>query len=381
MAVAVPVTDANVYWSPFSWYSDGAGAMQANNVKAGSSYAQANLAGAYCKLGFSGTSIQVNMDTAPLTAGAIASTSWPVWRYSVDGGTFTDLRLPATGTVFVAITGLSAGNHTLELFNERNSNSGSHDRWTTPANVTRFTGFSLDNGAATVAPSGRIAVRSKTALIYGDSIVEGLSMLGIGVGQSAQSVWSYFLAEALGAEVGMVGCGSQGWTHVGVGNYPALPAAWNFYHNNASRLVSGLLSPVPDYIVCNHGANERTSLASMTAQTVSDWLTAVRAAAPTSWIFMVQPFGQWTSGVLANISTGVANYKASTGDAKVALIDLGVQPSYGLNVAAGGTATYWSQDGIHPSNLAHPRLGALVAQAIQRVLVPKGSRGSGRIGL
>lgn len=372
MAVTVPVTDPNWLWAPYTTYSDGAGALGANNVRAGSTYAQWNLAGGYCKLGFSGTSIAVNMDTAPLTAGAISTASWPVIRYSVDNGAFTDLRMPSTGTVFVSVTGLAAGSHTLSIFFERGSNSGGHDRWTAPANVARFTGAALDDGASAVAPSGAIARRSKNAILYGDSIVEGLTMLGLGVGQGAQETWAHYLGVALDAELGQVGCGSQGWTHTGVGNYVPLPSAWDKYHNNASRLFSGLLSPAPDYVICNHGANERTSLSGMTAGTVSDWLAAVRAAAPTAWICMVAPFGQWTSGVMANISTGTAAYKAAAGDSKVVLIDLGVPASLGINVAAGGTPTYWSTDGVHPGTVMHAMLGAQVASAIKTATAATG---------
>jgi len=53
--VIFPVTDANVFWSPYTWYSDGVGAVQPNNINGGSTFAQSIYYGAYLKTKFTGT--------------------------------------------------------------------------------------------------------------------------------------------------------------------------------------------------------------------------------------------------------------------------------------------------------------------------------------
>ncbi len=45
----VAVTNANLYFSPYNWYSNGGGALAANNVKGSSTYALSNTPGAYLK--------------------------------------------------------------------------------------------------------------------------------------------------------------------------------------------------------------------------------------------------------------------------------------------------------------------------------------------
>lgn len=376
MAVTIPVTDPNWFWSPYSTESNGVGAIGANNVRSDATWAQWGLAGGYCALGFSGTSIDIEMDTSMLTAAAVPTTKWPVILYSIDGGTETNVRLPATGTSLLSVTGLAAGNHTIYLLFER-ADVGSYDRWVTPANCARLTSAIVDVGASSVPLTGQLAPRPKNLLAYGDSILEGLSMKGIGVGQSAQSVWANFLAEALDANLGQIGCGSQGWTHTGTGGFVALPSSWDQYHGGASRLTGGLFTPVPDYIVNIHGANERTSLNGLTSTTVSDWLAAVRAAAPGAWIFSVMPFGDWATPFAA-IQDGTNAYMSSSGDAKCKLVDLGADAAEGLNWAAGGHATLWSTDGIHPGTIAHARIGARLAEQIKALITPSGGKSGGR---
>jgi hypothetical protein len=174
------------------------------------------------------------------------------------------------------------------------------------------------------------------------------------------------LANALNAEVGIIGFSYQGYTITGSGNTPKFydtttPANSSFdkYYSGASRLVSGKLFPIPDYIVCLQGTNDQSQSASDGSVTsaVSAWLSAIRADAPTSHIFVTIPFA---GGKRSAITSG---FNAAPPDGAMHLIDLGtaIQPT----LASGGLNT---NDAIHPNVRGHATFSSLLANQIRQLI-------------
>jgi lysophospholipase L1-like esterase len=331
----VPVTDPNLYFSPFNWYSDGGGAMAATNIHAGSSFAQSNNPGAYLRTGFSGTSVSLTVDVSPLAG--FAAADYPTLVTSVDGAAFATRQLLSTDSIIVLASGLFAGTHTLEVcFAGISPTLG--DRWTAPANVVKVANLVLDNGAALSAP----ALRSQVMLGFGDSITEGVG--DAPPNQDATQSYLYMLMRVFNAELGMVAFSGQGY-ELASGSVPNFNTAWNSYSSGKGRLIGGLLAPAPTHIIVNHGTNGVT-----TAGDVSTMTTALRASAPAAMIFHIVPYGQDAAPA---INAGVNNYKsANSTDGNVYAVDLGVNLRY-------------APTGIHPLTRGHAIYGAMLAQKIQ----------------
>lgn len=352
--VLVAVNDPNLFLSPYTWFVSG------------STYAQTNNSGAYLRLWFSGSgAVALSVDTSVL-AGA-ASGNYPILEWSLDYGAFQSAQL-TSGQTSVALGTVSAGSHTLFLYVKNFSTS--IDRWNftaAPYSAVRVTNVSLPNGSTVSA----MQPRSKRLLTFGDSITEG-NAVAAGV-QDAFLTYSFRLAEALGAEVGVVAFISQGWQVAGAGNVPDFytsgndtASSWNKYWSGQSRLSGGLLSPAPDYALVLHGTNDAlqsVSDATVTTQATA-FLAALRTAAGGSCkIVLGVPPGRFKRSALG---------AATLPDARVKFIDLGQEQATGLtntpagNGTAAGAAGWKSSDGLHPYQLGHGQIGARLAQAIQQ---------------
>lgn len=329
MPATIAVTDAGVFFSPYNWYSDGAGVLQSNNVHASSTYAKSNTPGAYLKTSFSGTSCKVNVDVTPLTGGSVAAGDYPAIGYRVDGAAQTRYQLLSSDTQITVATGLASGSHTLQI-DFLGVMWNTKDRWTTPVMVLKVTGLELDTAASVTAPRlpGRMVV-------FGNSNTEGHEAVAAGVSvahQDASVSYARLLATLLHCEVGIVGFAGQGIdTAVGTANVPALTAAWNLYAAGQSRLVAGRLSPDPDYLVCNHGINDSGDITTSATSLISAW----RTAAPTAPILITVP---WTGVKVSQFTAAVA----AAADANTYLLNTGVT-SYGSNgthLSTAGHSTY-----------------------------------------
>jgi lysophospholipase L1-like esterase len=346
------VNNANIFFSPYSW-----------NIS-GSAYAQCANCGPYFKTIFNGTSCLLNVDVSNLTGGSVAASFYPTLRYSIDGGTFTDLQLTSATTQITLTSGLTSGAHT--LYCVVNNEGSVYDRWTTPVMCTRITGLVADGTIS--APT----LQSKRLLVYWDSIGEGYQASGTDTGTAPGSTNATgssvpAIAYALGAEYGAVCCSGSGWTVTAL-NWPPLftpgndtASSWNKYSAGASRLAGGLLSPAPDYIVVVDGTNDTSASDATVTAALSGWLSAVRAAAPNAQIFVVIPLRQTK---VSAITAGFNAYQTSTPDAKAYLINLGSAIGTGLT---GGslTSSANSVDGIHPREFYNTTIAGAIVQAMQ----------------
>ena len=349
--------NASLFWSPGSVAFDGGGhALTTDN-------------GTYLKTSFSGTRIGMNLDVSLLSAAGISNSLWPHWIVSIDGGapSLVTVSAPSSGSIsgVPLASGLSSGSHTLECWYELNDESNT---WT-PADAYVIQSIVLDSGASLSAPSGVAALRSKRALILGDSITKGFDATNSSsLGNYPPLTFAQVLLRALDAEGGQVGKSGQGWLHPGTGGVTgglAFPATWNFVSEGRARSLSGL-----DFLIVAHGANDTSDVTTA----VSNWLPVARAAVGTScWILLLTPFSP--NARTNEIKSAVATYLAShTSDTKAAAIDLStVAPLTPLG--GSGTPDLLKFDGIHPNTLGHVWIGATLGGMISR-LVAAGSGGT-----
>ena len=217
-----PVTNTALYFSPDNSYSDGAGSLQGNNVKGGSTFVTWNTPGAYLRTGFSGTSCTVNLSTTALTAASTPAGYYPTLRWSVDGGSLSSIyTLQAADTALPVATGLSAGAHTLffQFVGLAGGTRTTPDRYATPVQAVTITGVGIDSAAALSAYTPRGQVVLTTADSLGEGVrVNGAS--GLSTDQDAFTSVGWSLANALGAEWSSRSIGGGGWTVSGSGGTP-----------------------------------------------------------------------------------------------------------------------------------------------------------------
>jgi hypothetical protein len=333
----VPVTDVNLFFSPYNWFSDGAGAMQSTNIRAGSTYAWCNMRGGYLKfkatVGAAG-SITLNIDTTSLAS--VAAAGCPRIDWSVNGAAIQSQLLVSGNTTLPLAAGLSSGTHEVfvwfrGVFITQDGNSAAN--YDTPNNIFKLTSITLSSGGA-VSQAG---IKSKRMIVYGDSITEGdLSNGGprSATSQDAGLVYGWNLAEALDAEVGIVGFYGKTWSHFN--------STWSNYAASTTRLFSGLFSPAPDYIFVNYGENDGNP--GPASSTVTSTLAAVASAAPFAKIGLIIPFS----------GKARTNLSAATLPTNAALFDLAR-----YEMSPGNTQ--WSFDGQHPDQRGHSNLAALLA--------------------
>jgi hypothetical protein len=340
----VALTDANVVWSPGNW--DDFGTRR-----------QSNTPGAYARFGFTGTSVAVKLDVSHMVAASLGAGNYPTVRMLIDGAFATDIQLNS-GTTSVSVTGLANGSHTCKFSFEGvdwGSISGSIDRWNTPVNAIRVTGFTLDAGASCVA-SALSPRRAKKGLFYGDSILEGYESTGGYTNQSSTTIAPH-IADAMGIEYGMVGFSAQGFNVAGQGGVPAFNTAWSSFSAGRSRLSAGVFTEQPDYVFVEHGTN-----GPVTQAHVATSIANMRGAAPSARLFYLIPAGGFAR---AEIKAAVAAALAA-GDAKVHAIDLGAEYEAGLRMER--SSSYYGVDAYHPNQISNGRNATKYAMGIQAAL-------------
>lgn len=337
--VTVAYNDPAVLFSPYAWDDRG-------------TYKSANAPGAYIKLAFTGTSVTAKFDVSALAGASTPTSSYPIVRMVVDGRVATEVQLTATNGN-AGVFGLTSGPHTLECY-FRAVDVNLADRWTTPVSALRFTGFTLDSGAAYSA----LAARAKNLIFFGDSITEGYVVMSNNnpAGNSSQQTVAPFLAQSLGCEYGQIGYSAQGYEQAGAGGVPALSAAIPYYSAGRSRLVSGKFSPEPDYVCVMHGAN-----GTPTSAGVQSSIDALRTAAPNAKIFVMVQAGGYARGAIA------AGAAARSSDAKLYLIDLGAGYQPGMD-SSGTGGQYSFDNGLHPNLLGNAKAASGYVAKIQAAI-------------
>lgn len=373
-AATIAVTDGSVFFSPYNWYSDGAGGMAINNVKGSSTYALAQNCGAYGIFSFAATSsgyATLLLDTTSLNG--ITAANCPTLYVSLDNlAPVTWLLGYSASTIRVLLgDGLASGTHTIQWWIksiDTTSATSMGDRWNNPlvagASAVKVIGVEMDGKGSS---TGSYAQRGKNLLVFADSMAEGVDALASGntnASTDATQAFSQLIGQALGAEVGSIGFAGQGYaSSFSYGNVPKIvdtgtPAnsTWNHYWSGKSRLISSALGPSPDYILIVLGKNDAAlsaSDASVTAA-VTALLQAIRAAAAGAWIFVGVPFD-------ASKKSAITSGFNAAADPKAKLID--VENVQGMS--SGGILT---NDGTHPNARGHATFAAAMVAQIRTAL-------------
>ncbi len=327
-------SSSNILYSPMNWTQETNTASTIN-------------AGAYFRTMFTGASCYLNFDNSD------ATTPYSEIYYRVDGYAAgsgwtrttpgADINCSPSGDL------ASAPWHLVEVVVK--STSQTINRWNASAlgTVVRLAGITLAPGSSATLPYAA----PWTIAVFGDSITEGVRT----VNQTATNDtdqndatlgWAYDLGPLMGAEVGVIGFGGQGFTVAGSGGVPIFPTSYGEMSNGVSRNNI----QVPELIVINEGTNDPTATSVTTAATTV--LNGLLSNYPKTPIALLVPFNQ------THVSDLQAAVAACSNPALVSLVQTAglVQSTYGLDSA-----------GVHPTGpnnlgIIAPRLAAVLQQIL-----------------
>ena len=325
---------SNILYSPMNWTQEANAASTIN-------------AGAYFRTMFTGNSCYLDFDTADAVT-PYSEIYFRVDAYSAATG-WTRATPGADINCSPSSDLVAAPFHLVEVVVK--STSQTINRWNASAlgTVVRLSGITLAPGASTTLPYAA----PWTIAVFGDSITEGVRT----VNQTASNDtdqndatlgWAYNLGRLMGAEVGVIGFGGQGFTVVGSGSVPALPISY-------SEMSSGVTRPtatMPELIVINMGTNDPAATNIATPAITA--LNGLLANYPHTPIALLVPFNQSHLTDLQSAAAGCNN------PALVSVVQTAglLQPGYGVDSM-----------GLHPTGpnnlgIIAPRLASVLQQII-----------------
>ena len=259
----------------------------------------------------------------------------PVIAVSTDGGFPKRMTTVKEGRLLLA-ENLSENEHTFRIivdgFNEY------QEKWTSAM------GFVLE--CPEVEDGGKITGLLPTnpvILYYGDSITEGINVLGTGStpdSNSASNEYPFIASHRLNAVSYTNGFGASGVTRGGSGGVPKCLDVIDSLYNGMPLSET----PAPAAIVINHGHNDPTSDSAAFTEAYTAVLNRLREKYPNTPIFAVSPFaGMHNADIKAVVE--------ALGDNNVFFVD---KPSF----------SYTTSDGAHPDKNGAKALGTYLAQEI-----------------
>lgn len=281
MSTTIAPNDPNLIYSPYNW-------------KVNSTEARSINAGAYGRAFVNGTPTALTFDVTGTTYNI------PQIVYRVDGGPLQRANV-ATSIALPTPAENSWGKHLVEWTIAGTTEQ--QDRWGAVETAVVFKGIVASDGATL----SEWAVSPLNLLVYGDSITEGVRALtdnypgGTDVANNAAHLgWAYALTDLLGAEVGVVGFGGQGWVQEGSGDVPGFGDAWNYLWSGQARSFA----TVPDVVVINQGTNAATP--ATTAQ-IRATLADIATTLPTTKVIVLRPFGGTQAAQISAAVAALAN--------------------------------------------------------------------------
>lgn len=246
-AAEIPVTDPTLLagLSPYNWVC-------------GKDSINASVAGSSLTLAFRGSGkVVLKLDNSHLAN--VPAERCPIIAWTVNGGAVKSHQL-ATGETSVPLTS-GVANPVIDLYIK--GMSPIEDRWNgdVPANSVRITGLETDAGLALVP----LKFPAKIWLNIGDSIMSGDGAAyrgsqgrppdgGWAASSDGRASYGCLLARHFGYRESRIAYGGYNWTG-GLAGVPALTKLIDNRTSTASRLVEGLLSPLPDVVLVNLGEN------------------------------------------------------------------------------------------------------------------------------
>lgn len=224
---------------------------------------------------------------------------------SVDGGA----RVESAISPFVRVSAPDDGTHIVTCIYK--SGVEQQHRWHQPlVGKIAFEGYEAEGSASLPADNRR------TIEFVGDSITEGVlidSFRRVSLNDQHNRPWQddvtatygWLTAEALGLRPYMMGYGAVGNTHGGCGGVPKTADAYPYNFEN-----SPVTYPSCDFILINHGANDRGSRDSYLPE-YKELLGLIRSRNPKSVLIVLSPF----CGAFDDILPGfVESFNRETGD-------------------------------------------------------------------
>lgn len=259
----------------------------------------------------------------------------PVLAVSVDGSAPKRITTVKEGSLLIA-ENLSESEHTFRIivdgFNEY------QEKWTSAM------GFVLE--CPEVENGGTITGLLPTnpvILYYGDSITEGINVLGTGStpdSNSASNEYPFIASHLLNAVSYTNGFGASGVTRGGSGGVPKCLDVIDTLYNGMPLSET----PAPAAIVINHGHNDPTSDSAAFTEAYTAVLKRLREKYPNTPIFAVSPFaGMHNADIKAVVE--------DLGDSNIFFI---AKPSF----------SYTTSDGAHPDKNGAKALGTYLAKEI-----------------
>lgn len=299
--------------------------------------AKTTAPGAYFDLAFGGQELVLHFETEWLLP------PMPQLWISVDGGARIGVPLDRHLRVWAN----APGNHVVRVI-FKSANEMAH-RWNEPfgGGVT-FLGYDAEE-AGSLLP----AEEKKTIEFVGDSITEGILIdeaLGEGMkwfGRSYQddvtAGYAWLTAEALDLEPYFMGYGGVGVTKGGSGGVPRAQEAYPFcFAGEPVRYGQ------PDYILINHGANDRFRPAEEFCRGYRELLDVVTERNPAARVIVLAPFCGAHQEALEAL---VAEYQEQTGN------NIGFIP----------TTNWVPAEPLHPDRKGHREISRRLAAELRKL--------------
>lgn len=314
--------DPKILYSPANWIVTATSAQTINP-------------GAYFRIYAATSSITLSFDVSNLYA------DLPILKWRIDQAGWQSATVASSMSISLPTN--AWGKHMLEVY--VSATSENTDRWSPMKAHVTLTG--IDLGSGQLLPT---VARPIKGVLFGDSITEGYKSIGKTSScfdSDNLSAWSGRLADALGAEVGVVGFGGEGWLGPGVGGVPKFQTAYSQIVSGTPRDFTGL-----DFVIVNMGENGGAD-----QSLVSPWIAEILTKLPAKCLlFMMRPFSGQAEGAIKGAVAAAAN-------PRVIYID---------------TTGWWdsvdSSDGQHPyaytSATITPKVAAAVRAGLMSVAVP-----------
>ena len=232
-----------------------------------------------------------------------------VW-IQTDGGA----KIEATLESYMRICAEGDGMHTVTVIYK--SAVEMQHRWYEPLiGKIAFKGFEAER------PGELKANNKKYIEFIGDSITEGVlvdeqyrvnsdnDQTNRPFQDDVTATYAYLTAQALNLEPLIMGYGAVGLTTGGCGSVPRVYEAYEYCYNGCRTDL-----PEPDYIVINHGANDRNSSKEEYLSRYREFLDMVYEKHPSAAVFVLGAFCGWCHEELGSF---VDNYNTEKGKTAV----------------------------------------------------------------
>lgn len=247
-----------------------------------SEYAATVNSGANFQIAFSGNMIMLNFETEN------NQPPYPHMWMRLDGGAYFEVPID----VYLRVMAENDGDHLLEVVVK--SQNENQSRWKAPrAAATCFRGYVAEK-------SGILPPKRKRPVVefVGDSITEGV-LIDTYEGLYDKNVervnqddvladYCWLTAKALDVEPVIMGFGAVGMCVSGMGGVPRVSESYPYCFEGVPFNCD------PDYVICNHGTNDRPYSKEDFVSRYVEFLDMVRGMHPRAQIIVLTPFcGFW----------------------------------------------------------------------------------------